>query len=1054
MPNNSSRILIVEDETLLAKDLSRQLRATGHEVIATVVTGEDAAALCKTIAIDLVLMDIALAGDMDGVETAEYIQSYQDPAIVYITAHDDKGVFERAKRTEPYGFLGKPVSRMELRHTVEMALYRHSMEKKLRESEGRLRLITDALPALIGYVDENRNYAFTNKTHKIWNDRSRRRIQSKHMRDVLGEEVYREIAPYVDRALSGETVEYEASLAFRDGVRRHVSTVYVPDSEEKNRVKGFALLGNDITERKEMEESLRESEERFRRTFDQAPIGAAMVGLDGRYLKVNREMSRILGYSERELTSMGYLDITHSDHAGTDRENIAKLASGDLDHYQTDKRYVRKDGSFIWGRTSIRMVCDTDGKPLYFLPMTEDITDRKRVQEELVQANEEWERTFDAVPDLVMILDYHHRIVRVNSATAKRLGVSKEAMVGKECYQFFHAADKPPSYCPCAKLKADGMEHEEEVYEPTLGGIFHISATPLHDAEGQVKGCVHVARDISEQKRMQANMERTVRDLQRSGEELEALLASSRAVLEYPNFEESARHIYDEAKKMTGASAGYVALLSDDERVNEVLFLDAGSAPCTVDPSLPMPLRGLRDVAYRTGKTVYENDFLTSSWRECLPPGHVELHNVLFAPLVIDGKVQGVMGLANKPGGFNDDDIRLLTAFAEHCSIGLVKNRTALALQDAYDELERTGRERTEELTGINEKLRKEIEDRKHAEMALRESEEKIRLIAETMDDVVWMSTPGIEEMLYVSPAYERVWGRTRESLYQVPQSFMETIHPDDLERLESALGLHAEGKWDYEYRITHPDGTVRWIQDRGHPIRDEQGRIRLVTGVARDITDRKRAEESVRDSLREKELLLREIHHRVKNNLAIIDSLLSLQAGCSGNQACHEMLEVSRARLRSMSLAHEILYQSKNLASLSASDYIESLVDHLVTTVNWIGTAVEMKKEIQEFSVGLDTAIPLGFVVTELVSNALKHAFPERGDGEVRITLKELSEKQFELSVSDNGVGMHTFDRDDPGSLGLDLVYALVDQLRGEVEIEYEMGTTVRIKFSELERK
>ncbi|HOY63208.1 MAG TPA: PAS domain S-box protein, partial [bacterium] len=141
--------------------------------------------------------------------------------------------------------------------------------------------------------------------------------------------------------------------------------------------------------------------------------------------------------------------------------------------------------------------------------------------------------------------------------------------------------------------------------------------------------------------------------------ENEAWNASALSVLQSNNFEEAAKTIFDNAKLLTGAKSGYVALLSKDSSENEVLFLDSGGAPCDVDPLLPMPIRGLRAEAYKTGRAVYHNDFMNSEWQSMMPAGHVALKNVMFAPINIDGEVAGLIGLANKPGAFTDDDSRV-----------------------------------------------------------------------------------------------------------------------------------------------------------------------------------------------------------------------------------------------------------------------------------------------------------------------------------------------------------------------------------------------------------
>lgn len=173
-----------------------------------------------------------------------------------------------------------------------------------------------------------------------------------------------------------------------------------------------------------------------------------------------------------------------------------------------------------------------------------------------------------------------------------------------------------------------------------------------------------------------------------TADEFFSLWKAAQAVLKHRDFAVSARIIFDEACRMTGATAGYVALLSEDGSENKVLFLEAGGMPCTVDPNLPMPIRGLRAESYHSGKAVYDNDFTRSKWTKYLPQGHVVLANVMFSPLNIDGKTVGIMGLANKKGDFTADDSTLATAFGEIASIALQNSWTLKELKGSLEKLE------------------------------------------------------------------------------------------------------------------------------------------------------------------------------------------------------------------------------------------------------------------------------------------------------------------------------------------------------------------------------
>lgn len=172
-------------------------------------------------------------------------------------------------------------------------------------------------------------------------------------------------------------------------------------------------------------------------------------------------------------------------------------------------------------------------------------------------------------------------------------------------------------------------------------------------------------------------------------EKYRAVVKGAHAILEKSTFRDSARVIFDYCREMTGAISGYVALLSPNGEENEVLFLEAGGVPCTVDPELPMPIRGLRASVYKTHRAAYDNGFMQSNWVTFLPTGHVELKNVMFAPLNIEGETVGIIGLANKPQDFTDEDAEIATVFGELAAIALVNSRQMDMLKEKSESLEK-----------------------------------------------------------------------------------------------------------------------------------------------------------------------------------------------------------------------------------------------------------------------------------------------------------------------------------------------------------------------------
>ncbi|MGD2249363.1 MAG: PAS domain S-box protein [Candidatus Methanofastidiosia archaeon] len=353
-------------------------------------------------------------------------------------------------------------------------------------------------------------------------------------------------------------------------------------------------------------------------------------------------------------------------------------------------------------------------------------------------------------------------------------------------------------------------------------------------------------------------------------------------------------------------------------------------------------------------------------------------------------------------------------------------------------------------LTGILG-VSRDISERKKAEELLHESEEKFRKIFEQANDaIVLMDRYGTIRDL--NKKCEEIFGYNRDEV--IGKNFKDTgaLNSENIRKAVDVTNHISKDKTSMpltlmELELKHKNGTKIFTEVSVGFIK-KKGRIEGILAILRDVTERKKAEEKISTSLKEKEVLLREIHHRVKNNIQIISSLLNLQSRYIEDKKYAEMLKESQDRIRSMALIHEKLYQSKNLGDIDFGGYIDTLVKALFRSYGVNQEQVVPTVSVEGVSLEIDYAIPCGLIINELVSNVLRHAFPD-GRGEIMITLRSIGDS-IELKISDNGVGIpEDIDFRNTKSLGLHLVTILVeDQLGGEIHLDRRCGTTFTITF------
>ncbi len=342
----------------------------------------------------------------------------------------------------------------------------------------------------------------------------------------------------------------------------------------------------------------------------------------------------------------------------------------------------------------------------------------------------------------------------------------------------------------------------------------------------------------------------------------------------------------------------------------------------------------------------------------------------------------------------------------------------------------------------------RDITERKKAESILSESEKKFRGLVENANDAIYIITP--EGFQYVNPEFEHLTGYLSKDICKKAFNFWSIIHPDDVSMIKKREEARRAGKEvpsRYEFRILAKDGSVRIVEPATVNIGDK-GEAKVM-GILRDVTDRIQAEENMKVSLQEKEVLLREIHHRVKNNMQIISSLLRLQSRTVKDAKIVEKFKESQNRIRSMALIHEKLYQTEDLTRINFAQYIRSLTVHLFHTYKVNPNIIRMVTEMKNVFLDINKAIPCGLVLNELVSNSLKHAFPDNKKGEIRVKLFTTKQGKNKLVVSDNGIGLPlTVNLREPETLGLQLVVDLVKQVDGTIRLERTSGTSVYITF------
>jgi PAS domain S-box-containing protein len=988
----ASKILLVEDESIEAMDIKRTLESFGYQVPYVASSGEEAIEKALEIMPDLILMDIILKGDTDGIEAVSKIKELDIP-VIYLTAHSEESTIERAKLTEPYGYIIKPYDTTELKYAIELAIYKNQMEKELKESEAKYRLLVEGQTDLVVKADTEGRLLFVSPSYC--------EMFGKTEEELIGEK-FMPLVHVDDHEFTAKSLKciysppytcyHEQRAMTKDGWRWLAWSDKAVQDDEGN-VIAIVGVGRDITERKKVEKPLHESEEKYKQLFNNANDQISLIeikadGLPGNFIEMNEVGIKRLGYTRDELLNMTPADMVAPDKRSEMRENAIELQNKGQVTFETVN--ITKDGKRIPVEIS-NYLFELNGKKVSHA-IVRDISERKRVQNELKESESDYRAIFENTGTATLIAEEDSTISLVNTELERLIGYSKDELEGKRKWTNFVVKDDLEQMKKYHQLRRDDPAAAPKSYDFQLIDRYD-DVKDVHaviDLIPGTKKSIASLLDITESKKIEEKIQMLANFVESSDD---AIITKSLEGL-ITSWNKGAELIYGySAEDVIGKDISILSLPQLKDETNQLIE------------------------KIKLGERVLHYETI----RKRKDGGKINVSLTLSPILDSSGTLSGISTIA-----------RDITERKKADKI-IVK--------------------RTAELKHANVLLKTEIKERKRMEEIIKDNVKRLNIALESADMGAW-DLDLLNDTSIRTPEHDQIFGYNSLLPEWGLKIFFEHIVPEDRENVQQRFEKAYEtNKLYFQCRINRADNKqIRWIEVYGNVYHDEKDVPIRMLGVIVDMTERKEAEEQLLRVIEEKETLLTEIHHRVKNNMQIISSLLSLESSKVFDKRDAEFFTTVQDRVKSMGLIHGNLYQSEDLSSIKFKEYIENLTYQLFTT-HAASSNIKLLTDIIDVSLNMETAIPLGLIVNELVSNSLKYAFPE-SEGEISISIHSKGE-EFELIIKDNGVGIpKDSDPNKTKGLGLELVYSLVDQLEGTIELDQRHGTEFKIIFKELEYK
>jgi PAS domain S-box-containing protein len=534
---------------------------------------------------------------------------------------------------------------------------------------------------------------------------------------------------------------------------------------------------------------------------------------------------------------------------------------------------------------------------------------------------------------------------------------------------------------------------------------------PHRDTAGNIIGVISIVRDVSDRKRAEQALAASQRELSIHNRIAEVFLT-------VPDVEMygTVLDLVLEALESRHGVFGYID--NEGSLVCPSMTRDIFEECQMSDKTIVFPRESWGGI---WGRSLSTKTSILSNVPGEVPQGHIAIERCIFVPIVDREELIGLLAVANRSAEYVDSDRVFMESIARR--IGPILHA-------------RLARDREEK-------------DRLRAEEEVRASARRYRAVVDQQTELVERFKKD-GTVTFANDAMCRFFGVTRQGL--IGSKFLPLMNDEDRENMVKQLASLSPDCpiGVIEAPCVAPDGSKRWLSWTNRALFDADGDIVEYQAVGRDITEQKKAEDDLRMALADRDALLREIHHRVKNNMAVIMSMVSLQSNGLSDSASAEALAKVRGRIRAMALVHEQIYRSGDFHGVDLADYARSLIGALHDAHTRELGHVEIRRRIGKVAMPMDLAIPCGLILNELIGNSFEHAFSDGRRGEVEVVLDHCEDGQVELGVIDNGVG---FDRgigpDREAGFGLQLVGLLAQQLGGEVEIVSDDGADIRVRFS-----